>query len=165
MTTGRARPATDRRTNRDDDDEGGGRRNRRFRDRNRRGRERFAEPGNGPEPEVRDDDVLVPVAGILDVLDSYAFIRTSGYLTGPNDIYVSLSQVRKNGLRRGDAVTGVVRAPREGEQQRQKFNALVRLDSVNGLDPEEARVAARVHQADPALPERAAAPGDRVRTC
>ena len=126
--------------NRDDDDERGGRRNRRFRDRNRRGttRDRFAEPG-GAEPEVRDDDVLVPVAGILDVLDSYAFIRTSGYLSGPNDIYVSLSQVRKNGLRRGDAVTGVVRAPRDGEQQRQKFNALVRLDSVNGLEPEAAR--------------------------
>ncbi len=123
----------------DDEDDGRGRRGRRYRDRNRRGssRERYAE---GPsEPELRDDDVLVPVAGILDVLDSYAFIRTSGYLTGPNDVYVSLSQVRKNGLRRGDAVTGAVRAQREGEQQRQKFNALVRLDSVNGLDPEQAR--------------------------
>ena len=125
---------------RDDDDEGDGRgrRGRRYRDRNRRGtRDRYSD---GPsEPELRDDDVLVPVAGILDVLDSYAFIRTSGYLTGPNDVYVSLSQVRKNGLRRGDAVTGAVRAQREGEQQRQKFNALVRLDSVNGLDPEQAR--------------------------
>ena len=97
-------------------------------------------PPDAPvETEVRDDDVLVPVAGILDVLDSYAFIRTSGYLTGPNDVYVSLSQVRKNGLRRGDAVTGAVRALREGEQQRQKFNALVRLDTVNGLEPEQAR--------------------------
>ncbi|WP_395725619.1 transcription termination factor Rho [Nakamurella sp.] len=126
---------------RDDDDEGDGRgrRGRRYRDRNRRGTrtDRYAE---GPsEPELREDDVLVPVAGILDVLDSYAFIRTSGYLTGPNDVYVSLSQVRKNGLRRGDAVTGAVRAQREGEQQRQKFNALVRLDSVNGLDPEQAK--------------------------
>ncbi len=122
----------------DDDGDGRGRRGRRYRDRNRRGnRERYSE---GPsEPDIREDDVLVPVAGILDVLDSYAFIRTSGYLTGPNDVYVSLSQVRKNGLRRGDAVTGVVRAQREGEQQRQKFNALVRLDSVNGLDPEQAR--------------------------
>ena len=83
--------------------------------------------------------MLVPVAGILDVLDSYAFIRTSGYLTGPNDVYVSLSQVRKNGLRRGDAVTGAVRAQRDGEAARQKFNALVRLDSVNGLDPEQAK--------------------------
>ncbi|GAA2000409.1 transcription termination factor Rho [Nakamurella flavida] len=127
-----------------DDDELGGRRGRRFRDRNRRGRDRFA--GDAPvETEVRDDDVLIPVAGILDVMDSYAFIRTSGYLTGPNDVYVSLSQVRKNGLRRGDAVTGAVRQAREGETpgqgttQRQKFNALVRLDSVNGLDPETAR--------------------------
>jgi len=124
----------------DEDGERGGRRNRRFRDRNRRGRDRYAEPGTTTnEPELREDDVLVPVAGILDVLDSYAFIRTSGYLSGPNDVYVSLSQVRKNGLRRGDAVTGAVRAPREGEQQRQKFNALVRLDSVNGIDPEQAR--------------------------
>ena len=123
---------------RDDDDDRGNRRGRRYRDRNRRGRDRFA--ADAPvETEVRDDDVLVPVAGILDVLDSYAFIRTSGYLTGPNDVYVSLSQVRKNGLRRGDAVTGAVRAMREGEQQRQKFNALVRLDTVNGLEPEQAR--------------------------
>jgi len=126
---------------RDDDDEGDGRgrRGRRYRDRNRRTtRDRFA-PDGPSEPEVRDDDVLVPVAGILDVLDSYAFIRTSGYLTGPNDVYVSLSQVRKNGLRRGDAVTGAVRAQREGEATRQKFNALVRLDSVNGLEPEQAK--------------------------
>ena len=126
---------------RDDDDEGDGRgrRGRRYRDRNRRTtRDRFA-PDGPAEVEVRDDDVLVPVAGILDVLDSYAFIRTSGYLTGPNDVYVSLSQVRKNGLRRGDAVTGAVRAQRDGEAARQKFNALVRLDSVNGLEPEQAK--------------------------
>ncbi|TKV61087.1 transcription termination factor Rho [Nakamurella flava] len=131
------------RNDRDDDEgDGRGRRGRRYRDRNRRGRDRFAdnEPvGGGRDPEIREDDVLVPVAGILDVLDSYAFIRTSGYLTGPNDVYVSLSQVRKNGLRRGDAVTGAVRALRDGEQSRQKFNALVRLDTVNGLTPEEAR--------------------------
>jgi transcription termination factor Rho len=126
--------------NRDSDDDfdgDGTRRGRRYRDRNRRGRERFTEtPG---DTEVRDDDVLLPVAGILDVLDSYAFVRTSGYLTGSNDVYVSLSQVRKYHLRRGDAVTGAVRAPRESEAARQKFNALVRLDSVNGLDPEQAK--------------------------
>ena len=120
------------------DDEQGDRRGRRFRDRNRRTRDRFADAPT--DTEVRDDDVLVPVAGIVDVLDSYAFIRTSGYLSGPNDVYVSLSQIRKNGLRRGDAVTGAVRAPREGETgARQKFNALVRLDSVNGQDPELAK--------------------------
>ncbi|HEY5877750.1 MAG TPA: transcription termination factor Rho, partial [Nakamurella sp.] len=129
----------DNRRDDDEDGDGRGRRGRRYRDRNRRGttRERYSD---GPsEPELREDDVLVPVAGILDVLDSYAFIRTSGYLTGPNDVYVSLSQVRKNGLRRGDAVTGAGRAQRAGEQQRQKVNALVRLASVNGLDPEQAR--------------------------
>ncbi|GGM18111.1 transcription termination factor Rho [Nakamurella endophytica] len=119
-----------------DDDGPGGRRGRRFRERNRRGRERFTDT---PDTEVREDDVLVPVAGIVDVLDSYAFVRTSGYLSGSNDVYVSLSQVRKYGLRRGDAVTGAVRAPREGEAQRQKFNALVRLDSINGVDPETLR--------------------------
>ncbi|WP_029135261.1 transcription termination factor Rho [Nakamurella lactea] len=128
---------------RDDDGDGrGGRRRNRYRDRNRRGRDRTDRGerfNDTPDTEVRDDDVLTPVAGILDVLDSYAFIRTSGYLSGPNDIYVSLSQVRKNGLRRGDHVTGQVRAPRDGEQQRQKFNALVRLDTVNGQDPELAK--------------------------
>ena len=54
-------------------------------------------------------DVLLPVAGILDIMDSYAFVRTSGYLPGHNDVYVSLSMVRKNGLRKGDAVTGSIR--------------------------------------------------------
>ncbi|MFL6096152.1 MAG: transcription termination factor Rho, partial [Blastococcus sp.] len=127
----------------DDDFEGGrGRRGRRYRDRNRRGgnaqggggRDRFDQG----EPTVSEDDVLLPVAGILDLLDNYAFVRTSGYLTGPNDVYVSLSQVRRHGLRRGDAVTGAVRQPREGERK-DKYNALVRLDTVNGLDPEQAR--------------------------
>jgi len=122
-----------------DGEEGEGRRGRRFRDRNRRSRDLFADAPT--DTEVRDDDVLVPVAGIVDVLDSYAFIRTSGYLSGPNDVYVSLSQIRKNGLRRGDAVTGAVRAPRDGESAntRQKFNALVRLDSVNGQDADLAK--------------------------
>ena len=126
-----------------DDDEGrGGRRGRRFRDRRRRG-ERGGEGGGGErgDAELRDDDVVQPVAGILDVLDNYAFVRTSGYLAGPNDVYVSMNMVRKNGLRRGDAVTGAVRVARDGDQpnQRQKFNPLVRLDSVNGGPVEEAR--------------------------
>ncbi len=120
--------------NNDDDDEGRqGRRGRRFRDRKRRGDRQGGGEGGG-DTELREDDVVQPVAGILDVLDNYAFVRTSGYLAGPNDVYVSMNMVRKNGLRRGDAVTGAVRVPREGEQanQRQKFNPLVRLDTVNG---------------------------------
>src|SRR5213078_832695 len=90
------------------------------------------------EPVIAEDDVLLPVAGILDILDNYAFVRTSGYLTGANDVYVSLAQVRRYVLRRGDAITGAVRQPREGER-RDKYNALVRLDTINGLDPEQAR--------------------------
>jgi transcription termination factor Rho len=125
---------------RDDDDEGNRRRGRRFRDRNRRGRpERGGDRRDSGELEVREDDVLLPVAGILDVLDNYAFVRTSGYLSGPNDVYVSLSLVRKYCLRRGDAITGAVRQPRESEQQRQKFNPLVRVDTINGLDVELAK--------------------------
>ncbi|WP_298177534.1 transcription termination factor Rho [Saccharomonospora sp.] len=132
-----------------DDDERGGRRSRRFRDRRRRGR---GEGSGGPDTEIREDDVLLPVAGILDVLENYAFVRTSGYLPGPNDVYVSLSLVRKYGLRRGDAITGVVKQPREGEQQRQKFNPLVRVDSVNGLDPEVAKKRPEFHKLTPLYP-------------
>ena len=126
----------------DDDGDGrGGRRGRRFRDRDRRRRGERSGEGGGGEAELREDDVVQPVAGILDVLDNYAFVRTSGYLAGPHDVYVSMNMVRKNGLRRGDAVTGAVRVPKEGEQpnQRQKFNPLVRLDSVNGGPVEDAR--------------------------
>nr|WP_261568776.1 transcription termination factor Rho [Frankia gtarii] len=122
-----------------DDDFAGRSRRGRFRERGRnRGRGGQAGPVEN-EPVLREDDVLVPVAGILDVLDNYAFVRTSGYLTGPTDVYVSLAQVRRNGLRRGDAITGVVRAPQEGEQRRDKYNALVRLDTINGMEPDEAR--------------------------
>ncbi|MET3175603.1 UNVERIFIED_ORG: transcription termination factor Rho [Arthrobacter sp. UYCu721] len=116
-------------------------RNDRFRDRNDRRRGRAQGP-DVDDVEVTEDDVLLPVAGILDVLENYAFIRTSGYLPGPNDVYVSLAQVKKYNLRKGDACVGAIRAPREGEDRsqqtaRQKFNALVRVTSVNGKTPEE----------------------------
>ena len=124
------------------DDGSGSRRNRR-----RRGRDRDRERptsnqrssgGREPDTQILEDDVLLPVAGILDVLDNYAFVRTSGYLPGPDDVYVSLSMVRKFGLRRGDAVTGQVRQQREGERK-EKFNPLVRIDTINGGDPEGAK--------------------------
>ncbi|WP_240675622.1 transcription termination factor Rho, partial [Cellulomonas endophytica] len=152
----------------DDDDERGGRRRRsrdRFRDRDRkrgRGTGTATRPGELPgieEVEVADDDVLLPVAGILDVLDSYAFVRTTGYLPGPNDVYVSLGQVKKAGLRRGDAITGAVRQPREGELpaaqggRPSKFNALVRLDTVNGMSPEEARQRPEFTKLTPLYPQ------------
>jgi transcription termination factor Rho len=102
----------------------------------RRGRGSFGDDG---EPEVSDDDVLIPIGGILDVLDNYAFVRTQGYLPGPTDVYVSLGQVKKYNLRKGDAVIGAIRQPREGDNQgRQKYNALVSVDSVNGQTVDEA---------------------------
>ena len=124
--------------NRDDE---GGRRNRR-----RRGRDRDRTGGgnarggmrNEPDTQILEDDVLVPAAGILDVLDNYAFVRTSGYLPGSDDVYLSLSMVRKFGLRRGDAIVGQVRQPRDVERK-EKFNPMVRVDSVNGADPEAAK--------------------------
>ncbi|MEU6478441.1 transcription termination factor Rho [Streptomyces sp. NPDC047017] len=137
----------------DDDDFDGGRRGRRGRYRDRRGRRGRDEV---QEPQLAEDDVLIPVAGILDILDNYAFIRTSGYLPGPNDVYVSLAQVRKNGLRKGDHVTGAVRQPKEGER-REKFNALVRLDSVNGMAPEHGRGRPEFNKLTPLYPQ------DRLR--
>jgi transcription termination factor Rho len=141
--SGSSSDSGERRRSRDfDEDRRGGGRNSRNRNRYReRDRDR-RRGGNGggndreeAEPEISPDDVLISVAGILDVLDNYAFVRTSGYLPGPNDVYVSLGQVKKYGLRKGDAVVGAIRQPREGEGQgRQKFNALVRVDTVNGLD-------------------------------
>ncbi|WP_345311602.1 transcription termination factor Rho [Kocuria gwangalliensis] len=138
------------RTNDGNDRDGNSRRNRRNRNRNDRNdrndrneRRNRRSRSNGPDVddiEITEDDVLLPVAGILDVLDNYAFVRTSGYLPGPSDVYVSLSQVKKNNLRKGDAIVGAIRAPRDGEQHnssRQKFSALVQLTSVNGRKPEE----------------------------
>jgi transcription termination factor Rho len=106
----------------------------RYRDRKRRG-----QGGDDLEPEITEDDVLIPVAGILDVLDNYAFVRTSGYLPGNNDVYVSLGQVKKYNLRKGDAVVGAIRQPRENDNNgRQKYNAIVKIDSINGLPIEQA---------------------------
>ncbi|GAB3845486.1 transcription termination factor Rho [Nesterenkonia populi] len=129
------------------DGEGGGRgrnrRNRNRKDRNKRGRG----PEHDGDEQVTDSDQLIPIAGILDVLDNYAFVRTSGYLPGQNDVYVSMQQVKKSGLRKGDVITGFIKAPGEGggtEQpqgggrnqkggkNRQKFNALVKVEKVNG---------------------------------
>jgi transcription termination factor Rho len=146
-----------------DDEDRAGRGRRRSRDRYRdRDRKRRGNRPGGPdaagldEVEVAEDDVLLPVAGILDILDNYAFVRTSGYLPGPNDVYVSLGQVKKYGLRRGDAVAGAVRQSREGEpaNQRQKFNALVRLDSVNGASVEAARHRPEFTKLTPLYPQQ-----------
>ncbi|MDO5501065.1 MAG: transcription termination factor Rho, partial [Propionibacteriaceae bacterium] len=137
-----------------DDLGGGSRRSRRRRSRDRQNRRNR---GGGldrldAEPVISEDDVLVDVAGILDVLDSYAFVRTSGYLPGPEDAYVSLSMVRKFGLRKGDVVTGAMRQPREGERK-EKFNPLVRLDTVNGGEPEQAKNRVEFSRLTPLYPQ------------
>ncbi|MCS3427627.1 hypothetical protein [Leucobacter aridicollis] len=120
----------------------------RQRDRKRRG-------GDDLEPEIAEDDVLLPVAGILDVLDNYAFVRTSGYLPGVSDVYVALGQVKKYSLRRGDAIVGAIRQPREGDSGgRQKYNAIVKIDSVNGKPVEETEKRADIAEMTAIFPEQ-----------
>lgn len=136
----------------DENDHGqyqGRRRNRRNRDRsNRRGRN----SDSGIDDSVREDDVLIEVRGILDVMDNYAFVRTAGYLPSPNDAYVSLSMVRKFGLRKGDIVSGQQRQPREGDR-REKYNPLVRLDTINGAEPEKSRNRPEFSKLTPLYPQ------------
>ncbi|KJC65531.1 transcription termination factor Rho [Agreia bicolorata] len=122
----------------------------RYRDRKRRG-----QTGNDDlEPEISEDDVLIPVAGILDILDNYAFVRTSGYLPGNNDVYVSLGQVKKYNLRKGDAVVGSIRQPREGDGNgRQKYNAIVKIESINGLPIDEAANRVEFNKLTPLYPQ------------
>ncbi len=141
--------------NRDRDRDGGSRnRRRRGRDRNRdRDRDRDRRRDEN-EPEVSEDEVLVPVAGILDVLDNYAFLRTTGYLPGPTDAYLSLGLVKKYALRKGDHVVGAIRPQRESEgSARQKYNPLVRIDKVNGLEPDKARERKEFGKLTPLYPQ------------
>ncbi|WP_053386480.1 transcription termination factor Rho [Leucobacter japonicus] len=134
------------------DDKGGDNSNRssrtRQRDRKRRGQ------GDDLEPEITEDDVLLPIAGILDVLDNYAFVRTSGYLPGTSDVYVSLGQVKKYGLRRGDAVVGAIRQPGANDgASRQKYNAIVKIDTINGRPVDEQQQRADIAELTPIYPQ------------
>ncbi|MGO2049185.1 MAG: transcription termination factor Rho [Microbacterium sp.] len=137
----------DSQQNNSSDDEGNG-----------RGRQRNKRRGGGAsdefETEIGEDDVLIPIAGILDVLDNYAFVRTTGYLAGASDVYVSLGQVKKYNLRKGDAIVGAIKQPREGEQQgRQKYNALVKVDSINGLSVDDAATRVDFGKLTPLYPQ------------
>ncbi|MEI2268928.1 transcription termination factor Rho [Microbacterium sp. No. 7] len=130
-----------------DDEQGQGR----GRQRNKR---RGQSTGDEFDTEIGEDDVLIPIAGILDVLDNYAFVRTTGYLPGQSDVYVSLGQVKKYNLRKGDAVVGAIKQPREGEQSsRQKYNALVKVDAVNGLSVEDAATRVEFGKLTPLYPQ------------
>ena len=159
--------------NRGDDDLDGlsrsGRR-RRNRNRNRDKRRGTGLPQGGEreqgieEQQIAEDDVLVPVAGILDILDNYAFVRTTGYLPGSSDIYVSMQMAKRYGLRKGDAVTGAIKAGRDGEEppmqtvggrnNRQKFQSLARLDTVNGMTPDDARKRPEFGKLTPLYPQQ-----------
>lgn len=135
----------------EDDQSGNGNGNGRNRQRNKR---RGGAQVDEFETEITEDDVLIPIAGILDVLDNYAFVRTTGYLAGPSDVYVSLGQVKKYNLRKGDAVVGSIKQPREGEQQgRQKYNALVKVDSINGLSVDDAATRVEFGKLTPLYPQ------------
>lgn len=103
------------------------------------------------EPEVQ----CVPVAGIVDILDSYAFIRTSGYLPGLNDVYVSMGLVKKYGLRKGDAVQGTIKAPHDNDRrvQRQKFVPLQSITTINGMTVEEAKQRPQFSKLTPLYPQ------------
>ena len=147
---GRDRNDRDDRTDRDNRESARADRNDRN-DRNDRGNDR-----NNDRVDRNDQQAdLVPVAGIVDVLESYAFVRTSGYLPGPNDVYVSMGQVKKYGLRKGDAVHGAIRAPREGERrnQRQKFVPLQSIDSINGMSVEESMGRPQFSKLTPLYPQ------------
>jgi transcription termination factor Rho len=154
-----------------DDEDGRGGRRRRNRGRNRDKRRTPGAPGEGQveesQPQIAEDDVLVPVAGILDILDNYAFVRTTGYLPGSSDIYVPLQLVKRHGLRKGDAVTGSIRATGEGEEplqqtvggrnSRAKYTPLARLDTINGQSPDDARRRPEFGKLTPLYPQ------DRLR--
>ena len=114
-------------------------------------RRRQREERRQREMEVREEEIATaPTAtGLLDILpEGYGFMRTSGYLPGPQDIYVSLSQVRRFMLRKGDTVTGKVRQPKDNE----KYFALLQIESVNGMDPEPAKQRPNFEKLTPLFP-------------
>jgi len=120
----------------------------------RRGRDRDRDRDRGPRgiPEATEEEIAeAPVhTGILDVLpEGYGFLRTSGYLPSQEDIYVSLSQIRRFRLRKGDEVEGAVRRPKDSE----KYFALLKINSVNGVSPEEAQERRNFDKLTPLFPE------------
>ena len=89
--------------------------------------------------------------------DGFGFLRQERFLPGTNDVYVSQSQIRRFGLRTGDMVTGQVRPPKDSE----KYFGLLRVEAVNGLDPEVAKKRPHFDTLTPIFPKRDDQPGDR----
>ena len=116
-----------------------------------RGRGDREQRGGSSEPrEPREERPPVKCKGLLDILpDGFGFLRTQGYTQSDTDVYVSLSQIRRFGLRRGDEIEGAVREPKDTE----KYNALLKIETVNGLDPEVARKRPAFEQLTPLFPE------------
>ena len=115
-------------------------------------RRRAREERRVREVEMREEEIQTApdATGLLDILpEGYGFLRTSGFLPGQTDIYVSLSQVRRFMLRKGDTVTGKIRNPRESE----KYAALLQIDSVNGVDPQEAQQRPVFEKLTPLFPQ------------
>ncbi len=127
--------------NQNQNEDGGGRR----RKRRRRG------GGGGGHQEDIPEGELETRQGLLDILpEGYGFLRCDGYLPGEKDVYVSASQVRKFGLRKGDLIAGPIRPPRSQE----KFPALVRIDSVNGMSADDARRRPKFESLTPLFPDQ-----------
>jgi transcription termination factor Rho len=126
-----------------------------------RHRTRRPRPNPATTPSV-EDGPLVEVTGILDVLDTYGFVRTSGYLAGPNDVYVAPAQIKQYGLRRGDEIRGAFQpnagssadaSLRAAPKSEKRGNRLARLDTINGMDPEEARRRPEFYKLTPLYPQ------------
>jgi len=133
------KPADNGSSSDDSSDRDGGQGRQRNRQRRSRGREDFI-----PEEDLEIRE------GLLDILpEGYGFLRVTGYISGDKDVYVSANQVRKFGLRKGDIVSGPIRPPRSKE----KFPAVVRIDKVNGMDPDEAMGRARFNKLTPLFPD------------
>lgn len=143
----------------DDDNNGGGRRNRRNR-RNRRGRDRDGGGNGGNDLQIREGDEVQVVGGILEVVDNnVAFLRTTGYRAASSDVFVNNNLVRRLGLRSGDALTGKVKVSgpthtHGNGRNRRKYNQLVQVDTVNGIDPEGAKQRPHFNKLTPLYPNK-----------
>ena len=113
-------------------------------------RRRRRRRGGQREPYFEDGELEIR-EGILDILpESYGFLRVTGYLPGERDVYVSASQTRKFGLRKGDVIVGTIRPPRTQE----KYPALVRIDEISGMSVEEARNRPKFGDLTPLFPDQ-----------
>ena len=127
----------------------GNRRSRRRRGRERGGGQGGELQGGGGQDQPYTGE-LVEVKGMLDLRDEgYGFLRCEGYLPSTKDVYVSISQARRFALRRGDYIEGACRPASNNE----KYPALLRIDSVSGLDPEAAKNRPKFEDLTPLFPD------------